>query len=248
MGKAGCSLFGLVILGWVLWVWGASDPNVAGTILFGLLIGVAAISLTTWRQKSRAKGGYAAMARSLSWLSDHLPNQNNSVLVLNKDEEFIYKLQGVGLTEYRSTGSSYSGGSQGVSFRVMNGVYYRVGANRGSIQRNPETLQVTDIGDATFTNQRIIFVGQKTNHQWDFDKLLDVHMEPNGSSVSIAVSGTAKNAGLTWTSSTDIPPGVLTAIAHDYFTSGVEAARKRCTDTAALFDRMAKGEKIATSA
>ncbi len=247
MGKLGCNLIGLFIIGWILVVWVQASPEALWAVIAGVAIAILVIVLKNTNKTSNAKKSYAGIAQALNFLADNMPIKDDSVMALNKDEAFIYKLQNVGLTEYRSTGSTYSGGSQGVSFRVTRGVYYRVGGNRGSITKNPETLQIIDYGTATFTSQRIIFVGQKLNREWDFSKLLDVHVEANGTSVSIAVSGKEKNSGLTWTNPSEITPGILTAIAHDYYSSGVDAAKKRCRDTAAMFERMANGENIATS-
>ena len=244
MGKMGCSLFWLVIIVWVLVVWAQSDPSVIVWIAVGALVAVLVVVTKSKTKDSSAKSLYGLMAAKLQALSKSLPQHSDVVMAMRQGEELVYKLPEVGLTQFRSSGSSYSGGRQGVSLRVAKGIYYNVGASRGSLQKNPETQQIVDKGSAIYTNQRIVFVGENLNQEWEFSKLLDVHVEPNGTSVSIAVSGKGKNAGLTWTTQTDITPGILTAIAHEYFNGGVEAAKKRCLEVADMMQRMAAGEKI----
>ena len=247
MGKFGCSLFWLVVIVWGLVVWAQSDPSIILWIVLGVVAAVVVIVVKSQTKTSTAKSIYALMAAKLRSLAESLPQHSDAVMALRPGEELVYKLPQVGLTQFRSTGSSYSGWRQGVSLPVARGIYYNVGGSKGSLQKNPETLQIVDNGSATFTNQRIVFVGANLNQEWEFSKLLDVHVEPNGTSVSIAVSGKGKNAGLTWTTQNDITPGILTAIAHEYFNGGVEAAKKRCIEVADMMQRMASGEKVAAN-
>lgn len=60
------------------------------------------------------------------------------------------------------TRTRYTGGSQGVSFRIAKGVYYRVGGFQGKPVRETYN-EVTDRGTLYITNKRIIFVGAKKN-------------------------------------------------------------------------------------
>jgi hypothetical protein len=53
------------------------------------------------------------------------------------------------------------GGSQGVSFRIMKGVYYRVGAHR-SHRVTTESMDDQGTGTLVVTNQAISFIGVKT--------------------------------------------------------------------------------------
>lgn len=130
------------------------------------------------------------------------------------------------LLEYRSGGSSYQGGSQGVSIRIMKGVSWRVGANRGQLVRNPEALTVIDTGDATFTNQRVVFGGQSQTREWAFDKLVDFDAGDNGTQVMISVSNRQKVSGLHALSVSSAQPGLLLEVALAYANDGKAAALK----------------------
>jgi len=130
------------------------------------------------------------------------------------------------LLEYRSGGSTYQGGSRGVSVRIMKGVSYRVGANRGQLVRNPEELMVIDTGEATFTNQRVVFGGQSQTRTWDFDNLVDYNAGENGSQVMISVSNRQKVSGLHSLGAERVQPGILLEVATAYSNEGKAAALK----------------------
>ncbi|MFM5904600.1 MAG: hypothetical protein ACKORF_00630 [Micrococcales bacterium] len=184
----------------------------------------------------------AAQIYKLEALAANLPYRGPVSLALNKDEQVLYVLNSVGLLESRSNGSSYSGGSQGFSFRVAKGISYRVGGSRGQLVRNPETIQVIDTGSAVFTNQRVVFTGSSTNRQWDFSKLLNVDMAGNGLEAMIAVSNRQKTSGLQCLDVSDITPGMLLAIAIDWKEGGIERARRRAIDTAGAYRAIDAGD------
>jgi hypothetical protein len=54
----------------------------------------------------------------------------------------------------------YRGGSRGVSIRIMKGVSYRTGAQRGHIVTVGTQLQVADAGTLTVTSERVVFAGR----------------------------------------------------------------------------------------
>lgn len=66
----------------------------------------------------------------------------------------------------------YVGGSQGVSFRIAKGVYYRVGGFKG--ERVVDTYkQVTDSGTLYITNKRVVFTGTKKNVTYPLNKIVN---------------------------------------------------------------------------
>jgi hypothetical protein len=76
---------------------------------------------------------------------------------LQRSETLIWLFQDARYGEYR-TRTQYVGGSQGVSVRVMRGVYYRVGAFRSEpIQTTHAT--VVDTGLLGITNKHLYFAG-----------------------------------------------------------------------------------------
>lgn len=199
------------------------------SVLFGILA-IGAIVLAVWLQnKNKAailQSNWQQLVLGLEGLVKQLEDGVPAGLVqtvLKKGEVAIDSVP-TKLLEYRSGGSSYQGGSQGVSIRIMKGVSYRVGANRGQLVRNPEQLQVIDHGDATFTNQRVVFGGQSQTREWSFDKLVDFNAGDNGTQVMISVSNRQKVSGLHAESVGHVQPGLLLEVAVAYANGGKRAA------------------------
>ena len=199
------------------------------SVLFGILV-IGVIVLAIWLQKRRTdetlQNNWQMLVTGLEGLVTNLENGVPAGLVqtvLKKGEVAIDSVPAK-LLEYRSGGSSYQGGSQGVSIRISKGLSYRVGSNRGQLVRNPEQLQVIDSGDATFTNQRVVFGGQSQTREWAFDKLVDFNAGDNGTQVMISVSNRQKVSGLHAQSVERVQPGVLLEVAVAYANGGKKAA------------------------
>ena len=199
------------------------------SVLFGILV-IAVIVLAVWLQKRRTgetlQNNWQMLVTGLEGLVKNLEDGVPGGLVqtvLKKGEVAIDSVPAK-LLEYRSGGSSYQGGSQGVSIRIAKGLSYRVGSNRGQLVRNPEQLQVIDNGDATFTNQRVVFGGQSQTREWAFDKLVDFNAGDNGTQVMISVSNRQKVSGLHAQSVENVQPGVLLEVAVAYANGGKKAA------------------------
>jgi len=73
-------------------------------------------------------------------------------------EQFYMQVPAVYYAQHSYT--DYVGGWQGMSFRVMRGVYYRIGGSRGRGVRR-QTLQPDDRGQLLIGNQRVLFVGNE---------------------------------------------------------------------------------------
>lgn len=208
-----------------------------------VLVVLVMIGLVAWLIRSQSKKGLRPkQAESRNTQIDNLlglanrlysnaKENSGSGLVMSSDETYIATIP-TQLIESRSNGSSYVGGSQGVSFRIMKGVSYRVGATRGHLEKNPDTLQVVDEGKATFTSKRIVFAGTSATREWQLAKMVNADPGPNGIQIMISVSNRQKPSGLQAVNDTDITPGMLTAIAVDYLSGGVDAARARCVEFA----------------
>jgi hypothetical protein len=83
--------------------------------------------------------------------------EGNVSLNLQKNEKIVWAFPNCDYLEDK-TRRQYVGGSQGVSVRVMKGVYYRVGAFKGhSIERTERVL--VDRGLVALTNKHIYFAG-----------------------------------------------------------------------------------------
>ena len=151
-------------------------------------------------------------------------------LALNKGEQTLYVENYVTLTEFRSTGSTYVGGSAGVSFPLFGRVRGHVGGNRGRLVKNPEQLTVIDSGQAIFTNHRIVFVGAQITREWDFKKVIALEPGPNGVNVRIAVSNREKISGLQAPSINAFGPGYPAAFAFNWFQNGEASAKQWAKD------------------
>lgn len=91
-------------------------------------------------------------------------------ILLKEGEHCHYEIP-CDLIEERSR-TKYVGGTQGVSFRITKGVYYRVGGFKG--ERIVDTFkETTDSGTLYITNKRVIFVGAKKNVTYTLNKIVN---------------------------------------------------------------------------
>lgn len=247
MQNLGCALLVLfLIIGAVFTTISNAIGPAPTVIIFMLIVGL----LLFWyiqvngdsAKSKRADAIREVQISKLEELAGNLPYQGPVTLTLAKDEEPVYVLKRVALLETRGNGSTYVGGSQGVSFRVAKGISYRVGSSRGQLVRNPESLQVVDQGTATFTNKRIVFAGSSASREWRFDKMTNIDIGGNGMQVMLAVNNRQKVSGLKWLDTEDLTPGTVLAIANDYFEEGVAAAKERCINTAKAHKALNEGK------
>lgn len=78
---------------------------------------------------------------------------------LKKSEKVVYLFNSVGYLEER-TRRSFVGGSHGASFRVMKGVYYRVGAFKGA-PISTSQMEFVDSGLLAVTTQNLYYQGER---------------------------------------------------------------------------------------
>lgn len=247
MGKSGAA----AMLFTALLLYGVSQMQQNPTFLIVVLLAIAGV--TAWAISIKIAESRQDLARleslgsALKDLSKNLKNTDAPGFSPQKDEMVLYYLPAVALTEFRSTGASYSGGSQGVSIRIAKGVSYRVGANRGQLTKNPEQMQVIDQGSAIFTNTRILFAGSNVSREWDLDKMINVDMGPNGVRVTLAVSNRQKNSGLMAVDTSAITPGFLAAMSIEAHQGGLPAAKKAVADYAKQISDFVKAESTKKS-
>jgi hypothetical protein len=65
----------------------------------------------------------------------------------------------------------YVGGSQGISVRIMEGVYYRTGGYRGHTVEE-ECLTIIDTGELILTDKNVYFVGPKRSLRIPYSKII----------------------------------------------------------------------------
>ncbi|WP_104749201.1 hypothetical protein [Helicobacter cynogastricus] len=101
--------------------------------------------------------------------------------VFQKSEKLIWVEQGVAYYETKTT-SRYVGGSQGMSVRIMKGVYYRVGAFKGH-RIQEDQLQYIDTGILAITTKNLYFGGKAKSVRLPLAKFISIAPYEDGVSV-----------------------------------------------------------------
>lgn len=147
-------------------------------------------------------------------------------LALQPGESAFYERNNLSLLEYKSSGSSMSGGFLGGGVGVSDSIAITGGGFQGQTTQNPEEVTITDIGKVIFTNQRVIFVGPNHTREFAFKNLLDLDISENGFSVRVSVSGRQKTSALQADAADGLTPGFAFAMAVELFQNGEEAAKE----------------------
>ncbi|MEY4310347.1 MAG: hypothetical protein RLZ71_273 [Actinomycetota bacterium] len=214
MGQIGCGT--IIVL--ILMAYGISTHPEWWPYIIAFLVAMA--GLITWMVIAGRRKSQRDLEASLLSQADALEHlakngfSKSADFVLQKDEKFIYEISSVDLTEYKSSGSTYQGGSVGASAPIGFGGI-RVGGSRrsGTITRNPEQLTVVDSGAAVYTTKRVIFTGERQTRNFDLAKVVNYNPGPNGITVSIPVTNRSATSGLQQTDMLAISPGILMDIA-----------------------------------
>lgn len=127
--------------------------------------------------------------------ADHFTDRSDYGFMLEGDEFAVAYLQQVAYLENVRAPSRYSGGYGGVSFPLFGGVRVNTGRMGGKRVPGEESITVTDEGNALVTNSRIMFVGSKRTHEWEFDKMVSAAHHADGYTI-FAMKGRGKPAGL----------------------------------------------------
>lgn len=229
----GC--FGILALLVVIGAISQFVQSAAGAIITLAIVALIVVAIVQGvkHKKATEKAALLSIADRLEAMSKDLkPIEANGGLALKAGEAVYFESQPVGLIEYRSSGSTYSGMNQSVSVPIVKGVRYSVGSSQGSITRNPEQLTQIDTGKAIFTNKRIIFVGPNNTREWDLSKLVDMTAGPNGQTISISVSNRQKTSGLSSIGRENITPGFYASIIQQLHSEGLVAAKKNALEIA----------------
>ncbi len=107
----------------------------------------------------------------------NMPAVTVSNVVLFKGETPFW-VEPVDLIEEKVIRRHYSGGSSGMSFRVMKGVSYRVGGHRGTLQ-SETGLVVVSSGNMIITSKRIIMTGDRKSFAIKLNNLLNTELFTN---------------------------------------------------------------------
>lgn len=105
----------------------------------------------------------------------------NLPINLQKGEQIVWAFSGSKYLEDK-TRRQFVGSSQGVSIRVMKGVYYRAGAFKGQAVEHTERVHI-DTGWVVVTNKNIYFAGPQKSVRLPYTKI--VSFEPFSDGVGI---------------------------------------------------------------
>jgi hypothetical protein len=192
-------------------------------VIIGLIVAVV------YKNKAKSKKLLEQLEHQAMILDELVKNDfkiDDVMFSTQKEEVVIYHLEEVMLTEFKSTGSTYSGGYGGVSFRVAKGVRLNTGKTGGTSTRNPETSQPVDSGELTVTNQRVVFSGANQVRVFDLDKVVNMEAGDNGITVSISVSNRERTSGLASSNMDDLTPGMAVSLATAWHDGGKKATIK----------------------
>lgn len=220
-----------------------STAGVAAMVLV-LIAFVFLMFYISKKQKDNLHTQLLAQADKLDKIASGEFASSDITFATHKDEVVVLHLDKVILNEFRSTGSTYSGGYGGVSFRVSKGLRANVGGMQGTTTRNPEESTQLDVGPVTFTNQRFVFAGNNQVREWDLDKIVNLVAGDNGYTLTIAVSNREKASMLRAPDLSDITPGMAGSIAMAWKEKGKTGAMADAKDLAdRLREAVAKDTK-----
>lgn len=124
------------------------------------------------RIKEADQGALEKMRAYYRLESEPLQEQDYG-LALQKGERCYWRIRNASLQEIRKQRTVHGYHSAGVSFRIMRGVYYRVGASRPVVSTY-EGLMEIDRGDLYFTSKRVWFNGAGKNVSLPYQKIMQV--------------------------------------------------------------------------
>jgi hypothetical protein len=165
------------------------------------------------------------MADSLDQMAESGFGGDEIIFATEKGEEVVLRISGVGLKEFRSSGSTYGGGYGGLSFKVSKGIRANVGGMKGGSTKKPEESTLLDIGQVTFTNKRIVFTGDNMVAEFQLDKIVNLETGPNGIQLEISVSNRPKTAVLEAANYPELTPGMAADLALTWQKGGKKEAQ-----------------------
>ena len=232
-------MFGFV---WILAGW-------AGVLFLALWVGGTFVIYLIWEKRKTAKNmaGMSEMANELRRLASGFHPIEDTFLSRRADEFVFYARDQVQLREHKSTGRSTTGGYGGASYRLSQNLSVSGGGIKAISKALPEESTIIDIGDAIFTNQRVVFVGPNHTREWDLSKLLGLEISDNGFQVSAGVSGRQKTSALAGDCLGMITPGFTFALAAEIFQEGADSARTLALEIASDIEASLAALEVKTS-
>lgn len=224
-----------------LWAWldgrsnGDNSAYMLVVINFAILVSFSTYLFLSTRAKNReVLESLHKQAAILEVMEAGEFEEDDFVFSTRKGEVVIARVNETILNEFRSSGSTSSGGFGGVSLPVFGNVRANVGGYSGRSSRNPEESTPIDVGTSTYTNQRIVFAGENVVREFDLDKLVNLEAGDNGITLTIAVSNRDKASMLSSVNFEDLTPGIAASIAVAYQEGGQALALEKIRETRQL--------------
>lgn len=242
---SGWGCFMVIIITFTIAGFQAGKENpIVWAIMAVIIVGmILALFLLRKREQQNYLAKMEQMAAALDDMAESGFPSDDVIFATEKDEEIVIRISGVGLKEYRSKGSNYGGGYGGLSFRVTKGVRANVGGMRGSSTRKPEESTLIDVGQVTFTNQRIVFTGDNVVAEFLLDKVVNLETSPNGIQLEISVSNRPKTAVLEAANYPEPTPGMAADLALTWQKDGKKAAQQQAKVLAEKIRAMVADER-----
>ena len=227
----GCSLLILLVIVAAIFKFVADNPGIWVLVIFAAVLIFIAVRNNRDARKDKVIESFNENADKLDALAASSEGPQGVTLALKKDERALFALYKASLVEYASTGSTFASTNMGVSVPLFGRVRGNIGGSEGQITKNPEELTVVDNGTVVYTNQRIVFTGARLVRDWEFEKVLNLTIGQNGTSVQIAVSNRDRTSGLVG-DDYSFGPGLPAGYAYTWYQEGEKVARDFLRDTA----------------
>ena len=226
MQRAGCGSLILLILGFGLVLMLIESP--AFWISLGVVIVVGVNAYLIWKQNKTSKNieQMYALRPQLQKFTRGFEPIDDLYLSLKPKEIAFYQRGNVALFEYKSSGSTMSGGFLGGSLGLTNSIAVTGGGFEGQSTLNPEVATQIDVGRVIFTNQRVVFIGPNHTREFEFESLLDLDISENGFVARVSVSGQQKTSALRADAAEGLTPGFAFGIAAALFQQGEKDAKE----------------------
>lgn len=139
-------------------------------------------AMREYEQKLREKEQQLRVIENFETLIDET---SETTFIADTGEEVILVMDGVSLIETKKTGSTFKGGSAGLSYRLTKRVSVRTGTFEGQSIPGVEFPAIVDTGQFVVTTQRAVFTGSKQSREFDFKNLLSVSRQEIGGDHSV---------------------------------------------------------------
>jgi hypothetical protein len=121
----------------------------------------------------------AAVLRDvLNGIVPHMHTMENPPVNFQKGEQFVWAFRNSKYLEEKVR-REYVGGSQGLSVRVMKGIYYRAGAFKGHAVEHEERV-VVDTGCVIVTDKNLYFAGPRKSVRIPYAKIVSFERFSDG--------------------------------------------------------------------